>query len=67
MPDLNGLQLYQSLKTMNPSCKIIFMSALSVGPELVSILPGITSENIVRKPIDKKAFTKKIIEVYNQI
>jgi CheY-like chemotaxis protein/predicted transcriptional regulator len=66
MPGLNGLQLYQSLKAMNPSCKIIFISALEAAKEMVSILSGITMGDILKKPVDKESFLRKINEVFGQ-
>ncbi|HVX02483.1 MAG TPA: response regulator, partial [Nitrososphaera sp.] len=63
MPGLNGLQLHQSFKAMDPSCKIIFISALEAAREMVSILPGLTMDDIMRKPVDKRSFLKKINDV----
>jgi CheY-like chemotaxis protein/predicted transcriptional regulator len=60
MPDINGFQIYQSLKAMNPSCKIIFITALDAAKEMVSILPGVTYDDILRKPVDKDFFLKRI-------
>lgn len=64
MPELNGLQMYQSLRAMNPYCKIIFITALDAAKEMVSILPGVTSDNIIKKPIDKDLFLRKINDVF---
>lgn len=64
MPGLNGLQLHQSFKAMNPSCKIIFISALEAAKEMVSILPGITMDDIMRKPVDKRTFLRKIDGIF---
>jgi CheY-like chemotaxis protein/predicted transcriptional regulator len=64
MPELNGLQIYQSLKAMNPSCKIIFITALDAAKEMVSILPGVTSDSIMKKPIDKDLFLRKINDMF---
>lgn len=64
MPELNGLQIYQSLKAMNPSCKIIFITALDAAKEMVSILPGVTSDSIIKKPIDKDLFLRKINDMF---
>ncbi|MEO9362580.1 MAG: response regulator [Nitrososphaera sp.] len=66
MPGLNGLQLYQSLKAMNPSCKIIFISALEAAKEMVTILSGVTMEDILKKPVDKESFSRKIHEILGQ-
>jgi CheY-like chemotaxis protein len=64
MPELNGLQMYQSLRAMNPDCKIIFITALDAAKEMVSILPGVTSDSIIKKPIDKDLFLRKINDVF---
>ena len=60
MPQINGVQLYQVLKIINPSIKIMFMTALDVVNELSSICPDIKSEDILKKPIDSSLFIKKI-------
>ena len=38
---------------MNPTIKIIFITALDILDELLSIFPGISREQIMKKPIDK--------------
>jgi CheY-like chemotaxis protein/predicted transcriptional regulator len=60
MENLNGLQLYQSMKAMNPSSKILFASALDAAKELTSILPDIESQDIIKKPVDRENFIKII-------
>lgn len=60
MPDMNGLQLYQSLKAMNPACKVVFVSALDAAEELVSILTGISPQDIIRKPVGKERFIRAV-------
>lgn len=60
MENLNGLQLYQSLKAMNPSSKIIFVSALDAAKELTSIFSDIGPDEVIRKPIEKEAFIKAV-------
>lgn len=54
MQGLNGLQLYQSIKAINPECKAIFVSALDAAREVVSILPGMKPQHIMRKPVSKE-------------
>jgi two-component system response regulator ChvI len=60
MPTINGLQLYQRLKAVDPCVKVIFLSALEATDELVSILDGVKSADVIRKPIDRKHFIQKI-------
>ena len=60
MKDLNGLQLHQQIKAIDPSIKIIFITALDILDELLSIFPGISKEQIMKKPIDNKNFINTI-------
>jgi two-component system response regulator ChvI len=60
MPTINGLQLYQRLKAVDPYVKVIFLSALDATDELVSILDGVMSADVIRKPINRKHFIQKV-------
>src|ERR671919_2842782 len=60
MPTINGLQLYQRLKAVDPYVKVLFLSALEATDELVSILDGVKSADVIRKPIDRKHFVQKV-------
>ena len=60
MKNLNGLQLHQQIKAIDSTIKIMFITALDILDELLSIIPGISEDQIMRKPIDNKIFTKII-------
>ena len=60
MPNLNGLQLYFRMKAINNSVRVLFVSALDAVEELVSILPDIKHNNILRKPVDKDHFLRSV-------
>jgi CheY-like chemotaxis protein/class 3 adenylate cyclase len=60
MPNLNGIQLYYRLKAINPNVKILFVSALDAAQEMISILPGIGLNDVIRKPVDKEQFLSKV-------
>jgi CheY-like chemotaxis protein len=60
MPSMNGLQLYKRLKAIDPNVKIIFLSALEATDELVSVLEGVKSVDVMKKPIDREQFIQKI-------
>jgi two-component system response regulator ChvI len=60
MPGLNGLELYSRLKAINSDVKILFLSALDVVPELVSILPDIKQDDILRKPVATEDFINAV-------
>jgi two-component system, OmpR family, response regulator ChvI len=63
MPGLNGLQLYYRLMALNKTIKVLFVSALDAIEELVSVLPSVNYNNILRKPVEKEYFINKIRSV----
>jgi two-component system, OmpR family, response regulator ChvI len=65
MPRLNGLQLFNTIKTLSPNTKIMFCTALDVAEELVSILPDIEHDCIIRKPAERQYFIGKINSALN--
>lgn len=58
MPDINGIQLYQILKILNPSIKIIFLTALDAVDELTSLYSEVKPMDILRKPVDPNQLIK---------
>ena len=60
MKDLNGFQLHQQIKAIDPTIKILFITALDILDELLIIVPGVSKEQIMRKPVDKKLFTNTV-------
>lgn len=60
MENMNGLQLYQSLRAINSKLKVIFVSALDAAKELVTIIPEIGNDAVIRKPVSKDDFIKAI-------
>ena len=65
MKNLNGFQLHQQIKAIDPTIKILFITALDILDELLSIVPGVSKEQIMRKPVDKKLFTNTIKKLIN--
>jgi two-component SAPR family response regulator len=60
MQNINGLQLYQCIKAINPACRAIFVSALDAASEVVSILPGTRPQDIIKKPVKKQQFVTAV-------
>jgi class 3 adenylate cyclase len=60
MKNLNGIQLHQQIKAIDPTIKILFVTALDILDEMLSIVPGVSKEQIMRKPVDKKIFTNTV-------
>ena len=62
MREMNGLRLYQCLKTIDPSVKVIFVTALDATDELVSVISPAPVQ-ILRKPVDKLLFSRTVRSV----
>jgi two-component system, OmpR family, response regulator ChvI len=56
MSDMNGLQLYNGPRAINKNVRVIFVTALDVAQELVSILPGPNERDVIRKPVGRSEF-----------
>ena len=65
MKNLNGFQLHQQIKAIDPTIKILFITGLDILDELLSIVPGISKNHIMRKPVDRKLFTNTIKNMLN--
>ena len=65
MENLNGFQLHQQIKSIDPTIKILFITVLDILDEILTIVPGITREHIMRKPVDKKIFTNTVKSMLN--
>jgi CheY-like chemotaxis protein/class 3 adenylate cyclase len=56
MPQLNGLQLYQRLRAINSTVRILFVTALDAAEELISLLPDVASSQVIMKPVSRDRF-----------
>ena len=60
MKNLNGFQLHQQIKAIDPTIKILFVTALDILNEFSTIIPGISKEQIMRKPVNKNEFINTV-------
>ena len=60
MKNLNGFQLHQQIKAIDPTIKVLFVTALDILNEFSTIIPGISKEQIMRKPVDKNEFINTV-------
>ncbi len=60
MAKLNGLQLFSKIKRISTNTKVIFVSALDIAEELVSIFPDVRYDDFIKKPVEKELFVSKI-------
>jgi CheY-like chemotaxis protein len=55
MPKINGYELVTKIKTIQPEIKVILMSAFDIRQEeLLKVLPSITVDGLISKPISMK-------------
>ena len=67
MPDINGLQLYQILRILNPTMKIIFMTSVDLIPELTSLFMDVKIKDIIKKPIDSRDLVNIVYSTITQM
>jgi CheY-like chemotaxis protein len=65
MENLNGFQLHQQIKSIDPTIKILFITVLDILDEILTIVPGLSKEQIMRKPVEKKIFTNTVKNMLN--
>lgn len=63
MSSLNGLRLFQAIRGLNPNMKIIFVSAFDATQELLSVLPSLDRDLVLKKPVTKRV----LVDVVNRI
>lgn len=60
MPGLSGLQLYQKIKAIDNTIRVVLVSALDALQEIASIFPDLDFRNIIRKPLNQEDFLDKV-------
>jgi CheY-like chemotaxis protein len=65
MPGINGIELYKIMRSIRPDFKVLFISALESAQEFITMLPGIRSSDIIKKPIEMEHFVEKIKDSLN--
>jgi two-component system, OmpR family, response regulator ChvI len=60
MPKLNGIQLFYRLRCIDSNVKIMFLSALDAAEELISILPGLGKDDVLRKPVMREELIARL-------
>lgn len=65
MKDLNGFQLQQQIKSIDPTIKILFITVLDISNEILTIIPSLSKEQILIKSIDKKVLICTVKKLLN--
>ena len=62
MPRINGFELYQQLKTLDPNLQIIFVTALDIAQEIITLLPEVKLSQFLTKPINPNVLINSVKE-----
>ena len=60
MAHLNGFELYQQLKTLDPSVQIIFVTALDIAQEITTLLPEVKLNQFLIKPVNPNVLINSV-------
>jgi len=60
MRKLNGFELYYRVKELDPNIRVLFVTALDLVEEASSLMPDITSNQFLTKPIDRKELINSV-------
>jgi DNA-binding NtrC family response regulator len=64
MPGLSGMQLARKIKKINPSVKVILMTAFEIRDnEFSKVFPSTQVDGFVQKPIGIRELTNKILSI----
>lgn len=60
MPPPNGLQLYSLVKSVNKNIKILFVTAFDIVDEVLSMLPEVRPNEIIKKPTGHENLIRQV-------
>jgi two-component system response regulator ChvI len=52
MSNLNGFELYQQLRSLDPNLRVIFVTALDIAQEITTLLPEVKLSQFIIKPVN---------------
>ena len=60
MTHLNGFELYQQLKSLDPNLQIIFVTALDIAQEITTLLPEVKLTQFLIKPVNPNVLISSV-------
>jgi two-component system, OmpR family, response regulator ChvI len=60
MSYLNGFELYQQLKSIDPNVGIIFVTALDIAQEITTLLPEVKLNQFIIKPVNPNVLIHRV-------
>jgi len=65
MPDMNGVEAVREIRNIDPSARILMLSAISNKP-VVSLALEMGAKDFLAKPFKREAFLQKVAQVMRQ-
>ncbi|MDR4510693.1 MAG: response regulator [Nitrososphaeraceae archaeon] len=65
MNNINGIQLYKQIKCLDSSIKILLVTKIDIIYEMKSMIPGLTNDQIKKKPLDEKTLQNTVNKLLN--
>jgi len=66
MSSLNGFELYQQLKSLDPNLRVIFVTALDIAEEITTLLPEVKLSQFIIKPVNPSVLINSVKQQANR-
>lgn len=66
MSSLNGFELYQQLKSLDPNLRVIFVTALDIAQEITTLLPEVKLNQFIIKPVNPSVLINSVKQQANR-
>jgi two-component system, OmpR family, response regulator ChvI len=66
MSNLNGFELYQQLRSLDPNLRVIFVTALDIAQEITTLLPEVKLSQFIIKPVNPSVLINSIKQLANR-
>ena len=66
MSNLNGFELYQQLKSLDPNLRVMFVTALDIAQEITTLLPEVKLSQFIIKPVNPSVLINSVKQQANR-
>lgn len=66
MSNLNGFELYQQLKSLDPNLRVMFVTALDIAQEITTLLPEVKLSQFIIKPVNPSVLINSVKQLANR-
>jgi two-component system, OmpR family, response regulator ChvI len=66
MSNLNGFEIYQQLKSLDPNLRVLFVTALDIAQEITTLLPEVKLSQFIIKPVNPSVLINSVKQQANR-